>query len=397
MKITCEPDAERLVSGEEQKRVFLIEEHLVSLARDAMDFGHVTDGDDPVSNRQVVENIIGEAAAEEEASVAPADESELEPAPVLDGAPEVKLLPGNTFLNVELHQAGFDPTAFWIDARPTGELRSLEKPPEGCIWAMGTTGEGEEKYTFVAHYNPTTQVTSGWRNVSDLLQLRLHRVSGPPAWEQELPEEERGLLIRDPVAGATAWRSEQRRAKTARGVHHVPVHRIGAPGNLPELKLKIWIYQIERAPSAHIMWELPRIAEVVYRGMDADGSNWVRNNLDNWPKTITGLGLQGDDQYLRGNQGATTVDKNLGVTISGLMLAQHVSEPIGTSLGVVVGMLQFAVPINAKMQRLHPDAPQQGARAPVCMCMCQGIPCGLCGEEACVTCRGPLKVGVVEG
>jgi hypothetical protein len=183
-----------------------------------------------------------------------AAEPELEPAPVLGDAPEVGGLPGDGELGVCLHRAGFDPTGFVLDCRGTGDLLSLQQPAQGCVWAAGEHGpEDGPKEMFIAQYHSETRETSAWADVKSLLPLSLHRSASPPDFEATLPVESQRLMIRDKRTGGTAWRSEQRRAKVARGVVFTPTSRPGVPPGLPPIQMKLWIFQVERAPSAHLM------------------------------------------------------------------------------------------------------------------------------------------------
>ena len=160
--------------------------------------------------------------------------------------------------------------------------------------------------------------------------MRLHRKKTPPAFETTLPLEEQGLLIRDMLTGGTARRSEQKRAKTARGVEYITVSRVGAPEGLTPVRLKVWIFQIERGPGSHLMWELPRIEELLFRGMEKNPkSSWTGNNIPQWITLIAGLGREGV-HIQRGTQGEVKHVKDQGGTITGVELAILVHEPLGT-------------------------------------------------------------------
>ena len=82
---------------------------------------------------------------------------------------------------------------------------------------------------------------------------------------------------------------------------------------MPSLSLKLWIYQIERAPSCHLVWDLPRIQEVLYRRMPKEASekDWVRNGIDRWPKYATNIGV-GEGHYQRGSHGAEKASTGSG-------------------------------------------------------------------------------------
>ena len=150
----------------------------------------------------------------------------------------------------------------------------------------------------------------------------------------------------------------------ARGLEHKPLERAGCPPGMPALSLKFWVYQLERAPSCHIIWDLPRLQEVVFRGMPegAREKDWVRNGIDDesWPKYARQIGV-GEGHYQRGSQGAETAARNRGTLLPGLILATLTAEPGATTPGVIVAVLHFAYPINKKQQR--PEAPDNGTKA----------------------------------
>jgi len=256
----------KALSGEEPGRIFAIEKLFVELAEESWVFLDEAEEDAPegglLEDDPTAADFLGENP--DDGLLLP-DESDLEPAPALGGAPELGILPSMGNLGVRLHQAGFGPTGWFLDYRGSGEMRVLESPDPGCVWSMGVCGEGAAEKAFVAQYHEETGATSKWLDVSELLQLRLHRVAEPPPWEATLPESERGIMLRDPTTNATAWRSEQLRAKTARALEFRPRPRPGAPDDPPLVQLKFWLYQVERAESAHLVWELPRIAELVHQ------------------------------------------------------------------------------------------------------------------------------------
>ena len=236
----------------------------------------------------------------------PDEETDLAPAPAVSGT-KLELLPSRGPLGVCLHHTGFGqgPHA-WIDVRGTGEAVGLPPPQPGCMWQMSVTVENEQEKTFVAQYNNATKETFEWKYVNDLVQLRLWKAAEVPEWESVLPEEERGFMIEDSVTGATAWRSEQRQAKMARGVRHVPAVRAGVPEEPPTLDLKLWLYQLERGPSLHLVWELVRITDALFSHIDDSGemqSNFVKNGIDDWPKKAIAVGAEGG-HFLRSAKGA---------------------------------------------------------------------------------------------
>jgi hypothetical protein len=344
-------------------RVFTIEKHLFELSADGIE--HVVDlvvDDMPTLMVQaMVDDVLEKAAAE--SNVPPRPEAQLDPAPAVTGE-AVKLLPDVGSLEVRVHHAGFQPgPLWWLDSRGTGDAVALDNPDPECLWAVGKSGVGAEEKGFVAQYNETTKETHGWKDLNDLLPLRLRRTA-PPAWEDVLEESARGVLIEDPRTSGSAWRSEQMRAKMARGVQHRPVTRAGFPSDLPsKVHLKLWVYQLERAESLHLVWELPRVCALAFRGMDnASQKDWVRNGIDTWPKYTTALQF-GAGQYQRGSQGAQAHARAKQIPLPGLMLAQLVAEPGATTVGVIVALLLFAHPLNKKGQ--HPMAPDNGKKAPI--------------------------------
>jgi hypothetical protein len=169
-------------------------------------------------NKKLVEELLGKK--ERVSAVPDPDISELEEAPAVGGALVRKLCSGGP-LDVVLHRVGFgDASPWWLDDRATGEARGLPKLEPGNVWATGNAGAGDDQRGYAAQYNEESKVTSNWIWLDEFLRLRLHRSSNPPDWEDVLDEAERGLLILDPSTSGTAWRSEQRRAKTARGLTH---------------------------------------------------------------------------------------------------------------------------------------------------------------------------------
>lgn len=329
-------------------------------------------------NKKLVDELLGKK--ESVSAVPDPDISELEEAPAVGGALVRKLCSGGP-LDVVLHRVGFgDASPWWLDDRATGEARGLPKLEPGNVWATGNAGAGDDQRGYAAQYNEESKVTSNWIWLDEFLRLRLHRSSNPPDWEDVLDEAERGLLILDPSTSGTAWRSEQRRAKTARGLTHTPIPRAGVPAGHPSTAhAKFWVYQVERAPSLHLVWELPRICELVFKGILAKGKyDWIRNGLDTWGKYTNNLDL-GDGHYQRGSQGYQAAARHKGLEPCGLILAQLVTEPGATTVGVVVAILHFAHPINKKDQ--VKEAPENGKKAP--------LPCGVMLRQH-VVCVGSL-------
>jgi len=350
------------VLGEEQARVVAIEKTFIDLASESLDFDADWGG-------EAGPDLGAGQSAQPQAQNGPAagapGEKDLEAAPVLADAPEIPFAQGGE-LGVDLHRGAGEPDdPWWIDVRGTGEMLNLRKPDAGCIWALGEREQNGQQIFFLAQYNETSKATFGWVDVADLLELRLHRAISPPGWESCLPQEQRGLMIREVKSGGTAWRSEQLRAKTSRALTHAPVPRLGTPADPPAVHLKFWIYQIERGPNCHIMWELPRIAELAHRGLETIEQHfeWMSNNLRLWPKVLPRLDL-GGPHYQRGHHGS---DKSTGAqskTLTGNDYALLVHEPCGTAVGVIVCILLFTAPQNSKEQEKYKTkAPETGAKA----------------------------------
>ena len=356
------------ISGEEQARVWATEKHIFNLAIDPLEWdADPVDVDitEEVKGMDTVSEMLGGKQPE---NLAP-KEVELEPMPVLQSAELMPMSPEAGDKAPVLRQAGFNPTGWFVDARGTGELRVLPTPSAGCIWAQGVSENGAQKRTWVAEYNEETKVTSGWRFVEDMFRLRLHRANEAPAMESHLPDADRGFLIADPQTNSVAYRSEQRRAKTARGVSHYVKARPGMPDAFT-IHVKLWIFQFERAPGMHLMWELPRLAGFLHRSLGKAGekaSNWYRNNLGEWPKIVQRWPELGDGHYMRGHKGMKKEANDKNKALPAMELAQLISEPLATSIGVTMSVLHFAAPLNDHLQ--HQMAPQEGAKAPSFMCL----------------------------
>ena len=244
--------------------------------------------------------------------------------------------------------AVFESDGWYIIWRATGELRQLAVPEPGCIWALGRTqvldGLG---LPFVAQHNPTTGETHHWHMLEEIFTQRLVRAeANAPESEKALPEEERGLMVVDGLSGATSWRSEARATKVVRGWKakvKPTVNGLPAPVHLTG---KIWVYQIERAPWMHTMWEMVWFAR--HLGDHATQSSFMRDrNVAQYEKLAKDLGL-GVGHYQPPTRGVRQSATKSGKNASGDDLQELVPEMCASTVGICLGLLLFACPINDK-------------------------------------------------
>jgi hypothetical protein len=124
--------------------------------------------------------------------------------------------------------------------------------------------------------------------------------------------------------------------------------------------MKLWIFQVERAPSAHLMWELPRIQKLLEQALDKANPKWINKNLTTWGTTAEVWDL-GSGNVQRGSQGAARHAKEKeGRELTDLEKAPLVFESCGTTVGLIIAVVHFTNPINPRVQA--PGAPASGTK-----------------------------------
>ena len=167
-----------------------------------------------------------------------------------------------------------------------------------------------------------------------------------PEEDKQLAVEEQGLVIANSESRATSLRSKQARTKVGRGVKFT-VGSFDGSGEEHVWSCKIWVYALERASHANVMFELPHLAAMLNSKRECD-SQWWKRGIPFWETCCTDWGL-GDGHYQRGTQGARKISKeSSGVDLTGREIAGHVFEPASTAVGAVVGLLHSAVPLSMK-------------------------------------------------
>lgn len=244
---------------------------------------------------------------------------------------------------------------FYLCHRGTGECLLLAPPAPGALWRLGwrepQPGDAEpRRHAFVAQFHPATQATSDWKYAEELFALRLGRAPVAPACDAHLPHDRQGLFVRDSTTRLAIWRSEQVHAKIAKGISHYPLARPGFERPV-SFHAKVWVYQIERGPSQHLLLELPWLHDMLE--VPGTVARWLENNRPTWERAMQRWSF-GAGNYQRGSQGARKA--NAGV--SGAELAELVWEPGGTVMGWLIAGLHRVFPINDKERK--EDESQRG-------------------------------------
>ena len=192
--------------------------------------------------------------------------------------------------------------------------------------------------------------------MQDLFQLQLFRTRREDDPQvATIGKENAGYLIQDKSSGATSWRSESLGAKLARGVKRSATGpRRGAssseayPAPL-DLKAKVWLYQLERAPQCHVLWEICYIADMLHR--PDEESRWMSpRNLAKWAEIAEILGC-GDGHVHPGTKGLKMRSKNAGEKASDLEISIHTPESLFTTTGLLIALLLYICPINSKERK----------------------------------------------
>ena len=129
------------------------------------------------------------------------------------------------------------------------------------------------------------------------------------------------------------------------------------------LKLKAVLYQMERANRAHIMFEMPWLAQALKNiGVKVSNNGWVSAGFPAWQNLIECWNL-GREHYQRGHQGEKrSLNLGHGVTVHPEELALLVAEPAFSAIGAIVALLHTATPVNnryatdentAKVHQVH--------------------------------------------
>jgi len=170
-----------------------------------------------------------------------------------------------------------------------GEHLRLPDPGDGWRWILKieTADDGKDHAVVAQIQREQPYAVRNAQLVSEILSLRLYRMENPPETESWVAPSLRGLLIFDRKTKATAWRSEQLRAKLARAIYTTPAHHQDFSQALPWYA-RLWVYQIGRADDLHLMFEVPYISQLLG---DRSKHGLLHNNLDELRKLLTAWGF----------------------------------------------------------------------------------------------------------
>ena len=156
--------------------------------------------------------------------------------------------------------------------RGTGEMAFLPCA-SGFRWVLSIGRQWGKNVDILGLQEISNGAMSNVKRADEVLTLRLWRVPVPPAQDARLPENHRGLLIEKKATRNACWRSDQRRAKVARGVFQsIPSDQCFL--NPPLMVLKVWFLQIGWARDCHCLVELPHVQNLLFGNTNAA---WVRD------------------------------------------------------------------------------------------------------------------------
>jgi hypothetical protein len=165
-------------------------------------------------------------------------------------------------LGVEMYSLGW---GYVTVDRGTGEMLQHSDPGEGKRMLFSIEERSDfTKVAMVAKQDIASGAISDVQTIRDPHKLSLYKLSQPPADDARLPQRERGLMMFDRASGATAWRRDQRQAKTARGVSHPPTDHASFSA-AKEIAVKVWVYLLARGnDTSYVMFALCYLQNLLF-------------------------------------------------------------------------------------------------------------------------------------
>ena len=251
--------------------------------------------------------------------------------------------------------------------RGTGVMTYFADPGPGkqLLFSVEPQEDGT-KVAVVAVQDVQSGQLSCLQMMQDEEKLRLYKVATPPQNDSRLPEHLQGLIMFDTENNVTCWRREQQQAKIARGMMHVP-SRHPMFEDAPDFYAKVWVYMLERAEHAHVMFELSFLQFHLLGDLQR---RWVKDSVEQW-KYLIKFWHRSPTHLQRSAQGelkyATKwTPDNLPTDDE---MTEFVRESCASAYGSLVAILHFAKPVRVpKKSQLEDNV--AGARGRLVLLTC---------------------------